>query len=241
VVGLSLRRSLGALSLTAAVLGSQALAVSPASACTVTEAPVFAVDPALRSEDRAAPDPFTDLKARVTRSPGTSCHGDTCIENSCGEFGIVLVTFALPADVQSGGETIGYRMVWQEGETPAGVSFNLGKTWPLDASDEPGRGQISFTIGYDDVAELDAEITLVAVDRAGNESAPSEPVQLSFSGCTIDLFSGTCEQPGSCNVTEPGRDHVPNGYVASAAVLWVLGFALRQRRKRTGAPSPAAR
>jgi hypothetical protein len=232
---------LGALSLTAAVLGSPALAVSPASACTIAEAAVFAVDPALRSEDRAAPEPFTDLKARVTRSPESTCDGDTCIASSCGEFGIVLVTFALPPDVQSGRETIGYRMIWQQGKAPVGVSSNLDKTWPLDASDEAGRGQISFTIGYDDVADLDAEIALVAVDRAGNESSPSEPVHLSFSGCTIDLFSGTCEQPASCNVTDPGRDHVPNGYIASAAVLWVIGFALRQRRKRTRAPSPAAR
>lgn len=241
MVGLSLRRSLGALSLMAAVLGGQALIVSPASACTSTEAAVFAVDPALRSEDSVAPEPFTDLSARVSRSPETSCHGDTCMANSCGGFGLVLVAFALPPDVQAASDTIGYRLVWQGGDRPAGASSVLGKTWPLDVSDEPGRGQISFTLAYDEVADLDAEITLVAVDRAGNESAPSEPVHLSFSGCTIDLFTGMCEQPGSCNVTEPGRDDPHNGYFAAAGALWVLGFALRQRRKRPSSPDLASR
>jgi hypothetical protein len=58
------------------------------------------------------------------------------------------------------------------------------------AGPTPLRVQLSF----DDVPSVAATLRVIAIDAAGNESAPSEPFQVGFDGCTLAATGDQCEQ-----------------------------------------------
>jgi len=70
------------------------------------------------------------------------------------------------------------------------------------------------------VTELNGELALVAVDSAGNESAPSEPIHVEFSGCTHYFDDATCIDktvaPSSCTIGNAVGEH------SSASAAWLL-------------------
>jgi hypothetical protein len=47
--------------------------------------------------------------------------------------------------------------------------------------------------GFDELPALDVELAAVAVDAAGNESAPTEPFTIRFDGCTLASVGDRCE------------------------------------------------
>jgi hypothetical protein len=46
---------------------------------------------------------------------------------------------------------------------------------------------------FDEITSLDATLRAVAIDAAGNESAPSEPFAVQFVGCTLAAIGNVCE------------------------------------------------
>jgi MYXO-CTERM domain-containing protein len=64
----------------------------------------------------------------------------------------------------------------------------------------PLTPRISFDVAFADVPEVDATIAVVIVDRAGNESLASDPIELRWSGCTVFGFDDRClSQDNGCS------------------------------------------
>jgi hypothetical protein len=147
--------------------------------------------------------------------------------SSCGAFGTIDLRFTLPRDDRD--TQLGYRLVWLRGTQPGALAQELEVIRPLSASvDSPDEGRISFTIGFEDAAMIDADIALVAIDRAGNESARSEPIHLMFAGCTRS-FDGQCLESAGCGVTHLGSDESRSFEACAAAIL--LAVVCRRRRR----------
>ena len=90
---------------------------------------------------------------------------------------------------------------------------------------------IAIELNYEDITELDGEIALIAVDRAGNESAASAPVHVQFDGCTKYLDSDSCieKEPANCSVRAAGLpEHAVGWYLPAFAASALL--AVRRRR-----------
>jgi hypothetical protein len=215
------------------------LRAGPAAACTLEPPEAYATDPDLRASDTTAPTPFTEVVARVERRDNRRCSGNVCTESSCPKQGYVELSFRAPTDDQARRE-IGYRIVWLEGSVPQGVRATLDRVWPLAPPAADGEGTLSFSMGFSEVEQLDAEIALVAVDPAGNESEPSEPIQLRFSGCTIPLGGTQCEA-AQCSVRVLGAHGTRGtagvafgGFLGALACLYSLRRSLRDARGKRG-------
>jgi hypothetical protein len=120
---------------------------------------------------------------------------------------------------------------------------HLDRVLPLSAA----AHELSVELGWSGVTQLDGELALVAVDRAGNESEPSAPVRVSWSGCTDFYDEPFCLDGGAMPQAAPAQASKGCGVVTGpraarsaplgAALAMGLIAALRSRRSR----SPTAR
>jgi hypothetical protein len=168
-----------------------AFAPSSAWACS-TAAPVpFVIDPNLKASDSTPPTPFLDIASMTARVNGEHCQGNECSSSSCGSSGALILTFESPHDSQS--TQLGYRVVWLSGAMPLSLQPAVSSVRPLE-----GSGALTLELGFDEVTRLDGDLALIAVDQAGNESAPSEPVHVEYSGCTSYFDQPGCIAAPSC-------------------------------------------
>ncbi|HTU59028.1 MAG TPA: hypothetical protein VMF89_11355, partial [Polyangiales bacterium] len=149
-----------------------------AQACSRTEIEPFRIDRSLEAHGQETPDMFRQVRAYTYRIESERCSGDTCTASSCGDAGLLLLRFAPPAEAAE--KELGYRVVWLSGSAPPSMLRHLDRVLPLD----PQARAITLELGFKEMAVLDGELALVAIDHAGNESEPSEPVQVTWSGCT---------------------------------------------------------
>jgi hypothetical protein len=109
-------------------------------------------------------------------------------------------------DNRSDSSDLGYRLKFVSGSVPSELEVALRRI-------HGGTSPLHFDLPFDPVVDLDATFELVALDRAGNESAGSEPFRVAFDGCThaIDL-QGCVEDTG-------GRVTCSQGTCSEAAGL----------------------
>lgn len=203
---------------------------SPAHACVrgAVSSPTYAIDPALQASDRQAPSPFTEVAAFAFKVEDTVCRGNRCTTTSCGDSGGIEITFADPADDQTLRDQLGYRIVVIGGVLPRSMVAGVDTVRPLPSA-------LFFEVGFDEVARLDAVIALIAVDHAGNESAPSAPIELRDSGCTRTFLSAMCieetdagDLPADCSVRAvPSRN---GSWLIATLPLAALALIRRGRR-----------
>jgi hypothetical protein len=198
------------------------LLYTPAAfACTRAFVEPFKVDPARTDESAEAPSSFRDLRAISYRVSSTHCNSKSCTTNNCGDSGTLLVQFE-PPDEASEGE-LGYRAIWIGRPLPAAFRERLDRVMPLD----PATRSVAFEFGFNEIASLEGEVALVAVDRAGRESIPSEPVRVSFSGCTEYFDQPYCVAGGP--MPEPEDVHCSAAIVrphAPSPLAAAFGFCL---------------
>lgn len=211
---------------------------TPALACVQEPSEAYATDPSLRASDTTAPTPFTEVSARVERRDNLRCSGDICTQSSCPKQGYVELSFRAPTDDQARRD-IGYRIVWLHGSVPSSVRATLDRVWPLAPPSADGEGTLTFSVGFNEIEQLNAEIALVAVDLAGNESAPSEPVELQFSGCTIPLGGTQCEG-AQCSVRALGTSRAHSALGFSGLLGASAGLYLLRRWRRRARPTRKA-
>lgn len=152
-------------------------------------------------------------------------------------MGILLVRFEPPAEAETG--ELGYRMIWVGRPLPFAIRSQMDRVLPL----HPTMRAVGIEIDFDDIAALEGEIALVAVDHAGQESAPSELVRVSFSGCTEFFDQPYCVSGGPmpeppkedahCSVVTGVRGDQAPLPAASALALCALFALRRSRRKRS--------
>lgn len=216
-----------------------------ANACTTIERELefFEIDPALRAVDSTPPAPLMKLSAFVYRTTDSVCYTDgTCTITDCGPSGSVILDYDREAVTE--GEELGVRLRVIEGSVPEAMGKLIGAILPL-------HKRVVFDMEYSDVVSVNAVVTLTVVDRAGNESSESEPIMLTWTGCTMTLWGltfdeacldeerfdcsddGSCVEVVACGVRAPGRA-VDKGNIMASAGLFFAFLAWFARRRRRG-------
>jgi hypothetical protein len=203
------------------------------SACSRALEEPFLVDASQADESAEGPSAFQAVSAFSYRIEGTRCSGNSCAESSCGDQGVLVLAFEPP--VEASQRELGYRMIWVGRPLPFAIRSQLDRVLPLD----PSTREASFELGFDAIARLDGELSLVAVDRAGHESAPSELARVSFSGCTEYFDQPYCVEGGPMPQSDAARCSVLHGVgqkrssPLTAALALSLCTLLWSRRKRS--------
>jgi hypothetical protein len=193
----------------------------------------FRIDRALPTSGEEAPDKFRQVSAYTYRVESERCSGDTCSASSCRDEGILLLHFAPPAEAED--RELGYRLVWLRGSAPPSLLRHLDRAMPLD----PQAREIALALSFKEITLLEGELALVALDHAGNESEPSNPVQVSWSGCTEYFDEPFCADDEvvvppraeqRCSLTTGPR--AGHGLPLAAAIVLGLGAAVGARGRR---------
>jgi hypothetical protein len=175
------------------------------AACVLEPLRLHHSDANLARIDTAPPERPVVLAAEAYRRSGLTCGQDICVANNCGDLGGVAVDLSADDD-QTPARDIGFRLELVEGDVPPALRRMLGVDL---AGPTPLRVQLSF----DDVPSVAATLRVIAIDAAGNESAPSEPFEVSFDGCTLAATGDQCEQDYDADAafTAKGGTHVVAG------------------------------
>ena len=178
-----------------------------ARACSSLGPVPHVLDPAMQATDQAAPTlPPLDVP-RITRGKAAERSGCGYSQSSCDDLGGVAIAVRATDD-QTPPAQIGYRMTLAGGSLPSGLSLPgavkasgdvVGLTWVDGATDD--QEPIDFTL------------RVVAIDLAGNESAPQ----------MVRVSDGA----GGCAVAPARAAHGGPAFVAVAALL----LAARRRRR----------
>jgi hypothetical protein len=161
-------------------------AAEPASTCIFIPPLLHRVDAALKRVDGEAPPTPTVVSVDTFRRNGMTCTRASCVQNSCGDTGTIRIELAPSADDATPPAELGYRLMLVRGELPASLHGAMGVTL---AAGRP----VYLRPGFDELPSLDLELAAVAVDAAGNESAPTEPFAIQFDGCTLAAVGDRCE------------------------------------------------
>ena len=168
---------------TVATLGAPKLA----SACVLRPMVLHHSDAELAQFDSEAPSRPVIVAADTTRRSGLSCGQEICVENNCGDLGMVSIKLAPGQDDLTPPDQMGYRIELVQGDVPESMRALIGV-------ELAGPAPLLLRPSFDEVPSVSATLQVVAVDDAGNESAPSEPFTLAWSGCTLAAIGDQCEQ-----------------------------------------------
>jgi hypothetical protein len=174
--------SLGTLLLSTAL----ASAAEPASTCIFVPLLRHHVNVALQGDDASAPDTPVVVAVDTFRRNGMTCTRASCVANSCGNTGTVRIDLAPSADDATPPEELGFRLQLVRGELPDSMRGSIGVVL---AAGQP----LFLRPSFDELPEIDVELAAVAVDAAGNESAPTAPFAIGFDGCTLASVGDRCE------------------------------------------------
>lgn len=144
------------------------------------------VDVELGSTDTSAPEAPVLVEVQTFRRNGMTCTLASCVANSCGNTGTVRIALAPAADDGTPADELGYRLVLVSGLLPESMQELIGV-------DLAGDRPVFLRPTFEEVPSLDAMLAAVAIDAAGNESAPSEPFAVRFGGCTLAAVGDQCE------------------------------------------------
>jgi hypothetical protein len=179
---LMLEGSLGTLLLSTTLAG----AVPPASTCIFAPQVAHRVDATLQRDDAAAPSTPVVVSVDAFRRNGMTCTRASCVANSCGDTGTVRIDLAPSADDATPPDELGYRLLLVRGQLPESMRGSIDVTL--------AAGQPWFLRpGFSELPALDVTLAAVAVDAAGNVSAPTEPFTVQFDGCTLAAVGDRCE------------------------------------------------
>ncbi|MEY4550376.1 MAG: hypothetical protein RL685_6571, partial [Pseudomonadota bacterium] len=157
-----------------------------ATACVLEPTLPHRSDATLAQIDTAAPQAPVVVAAAAYRRSGLTCGQDVCVANNCGDLGGVAVDLATGRDDHTPSNRLGYRLELVDGEVPEQLRRLLGVNL---AGPTPVRVHLAF----DQVPTVNARLRIIALDDAGNESAPSQPFEVSFDGCTLAATGDKCE------------------------------------------------
>jgi hypothetical protein len=161
-------------------------AAQPASTCLFVPLLPHQLDTALHGGDASAPNTPVVVAVDTFRRNGMTCTRASCVANSCGDTGTVRIDLAPSADDATPPEELGYRLLVVRGEVPESMRSSIGVT--LAASQ-----RLFLRPSFEELPALDLELAAVAVDAAGNESAPTAPFAVRFDGCTLAAVGDRCE------------------------------------------------
>jgi hypothetical protein len=177
-----LASSIGTVLVGAALSGASA----PASGCIFAPPLLHRVDAALRGGDVSAPATPVVVSVDAFRRNGMTCTRASCVANSCGSTGTVRIDLAPSADDVTPPGELGFRLVLVRGELPESMRASIDV--PLAAGQT-----VYLRPGFEELPLVHVALAAVAIDAAGNESAPTEPFEIDFDGCTLAAVGDRCE------------------------------------------------
>jgi len=140
-------------------------APAPARACSAAGPTPFVVDPSLQATDHVAPTLSPLSVAGLHRGKAMGA----CSGSSCDGMGSLGIAGTATDDVSVAG-SIGYRFAVVTGTLPAGFTLPDG---PSRVYVQDDTIWFSWDDGAtDDQDDIDFTLSVVAIDAAGNESAP---------------------------------------------------------------------
>lgn len=149
----------------ASVAGAASTA-APARACSVAGPGPYAIDASMQATDHVAPTLPPMSVTRLRRGEKTT----GCMTvNTCDGLGSLAIS-AAPTDDVTPATDIGYRFSLVAGALPP--SFYILLDEPSRAVVSDGQIWFDWSDGTDDHQPIDFTLRVVAIDRAGNESAP---------------------------------------------------------------------
>jgi MYXO-CTERM domain-containing protein len=184
------------------VLGGLLVSADPARACKPAQPNLHTVDPAQVGVDRTPPQLVEPTVAELRNNDNS----DNGCASKCGGSDHSARLINLGTDDMTPTERIGYRVTLVAGEAPG-----------LTASGDRailGAGDGSLWVSWNGDDDFDFTIALIAVDAAGNESAPR----------TVRIFSG-----GGCSV---GARRASGALQIALPALALVVAAARRRRRR---------
>lgn len=179
------------------VVGVLVTAWRPSHSFRINPSP-FVPDTTLRHSDSIPPAaPVIHVKG-IWRGEGvTYLDGGLVARNSEGDHGSIAIEISTASDSTINREDIGYLYHFVDGTFPKSFALPDG-AWKAN----PWTSQVLIELDWDDGGtwQQDAfsfRMFVTAIDRAGNESAPSNIVTASHDGRTEKAFE---QQPGTCSV-----------------------------------------
>jgi len=189
------------------IIATAATMTTDAHACSVRGPGPYVIDASMQATDHVAPTLQPLSVARLQRGTAT---GGACSHNSCDGMGSLALTIAVSDDVTPA-TNIGYRFSLAAGALPTAFTILLDQPSQVTVSD--GTLWFNWDDGTEDHAPIDFTLQVVAIDRAGNESA-AQTVRVT-------------DDPGGCAIARPH----PRGLACIVAAALLL--ARRRRGPRT--------
>lgn len=140
-------------------------------ACMVADPPRMKISEAARATDKQPPSKVIAHVAEIKRGKLVSI-------TSCGDMGQVVIQIVAAVDNQTTKSRLGYWVKLSEGKLPRGLQL---PRYPVLA-DTKRRIYLHWPDGaglFDTKPDLNFELTLQAVDRAGNKGVESAPLVIS--------------------------------------------------------------
>jgi len=192
-----------------AIVAGAASIPAPARACSSAGPTPHVVDPAMQATDQMPPTLPPPGAPRITRGKGAQGVGCTASASSCDDIGSIVIPVRATDDNTPPAQ-IGFRMSVEDGSLPSGLTLPSGAVKPW--------GDVlvlNWVDGAsDDQEPIDFTLRVVAIDLAGNESAP-QTVRVS-------------NDPGGCTIAPARRPYSALAFVATAVSL----LATRRWRRR---------
>ena len=173
-----------------------------ARACEIAAPQLHTIDPAQVGVDQTPPQLAQPTVAEV-RNHDT---GEGCLNHKCGSEHSAKLT-NLATDDTTPVDRIGYRVTLVAGDAS---HFGTGLSTPVLGDPDGG-----LTVSWDGDDDFDLTAQLIAVDAAGNESAPR----------TVQISSGG----GGCSI---GHRRASHGFALAVLALALSIAAARPLRRR---------
>lgn len=195
--------------LVTASIAATAWPAADARACSFALPSPHVVDPAMQATDHGPPTLPPLGAPQITRGKKPQRSGCGYSASSCDDIGSVVIRVSATDD-NTPPEQIGYRMSVEAGSFPEGLTLPSGAVKPLG-----DLLVLNWVDGAsDDQEPIEFTLRVVAIDLAGNESAP-QTVRVS-------------DDPGGCAIAPARPPFLWVAFVATAALL----LATRRRRRR---------
>lgn len=193
----------------------------PSLACKYGPPEAHVVEPEQTAVDSTPPSEIGDPSFTVRRGHALERSGCSETNDSCADTGIIGVHFEPAADDRTDGSLMGYRVRVVAGELPSDEPW---PEWPVRATSAEAL-YFGWTDGEtDDQEEIDATLSITAIDRAGNEGPPTEL---------------RIRDPGSSAGCRVSRARLDLSWALTAGALWWLGSrAARSRRPGAAGRAP---
>ncbi len=207
-----------------AAAGLVSMTSSGAAACSLAAPEPHTLDTAEQAVDTTPPDAPSLLELRVVRGQGpqsAGCGGSSA--TSCDDIGQIGLNL-LAVDDRTDTARIGYRITLAGGSLPSGLLL------PDEAvRSNSANGEwiwLHWIDGAtDDQERIDFSLTVIAVDLAGNESAPAASIDIVDAG-------------GFLNRAAHGDPFLPVAFLMALLAISILRQARRLRLYNRGCTPP---